>query len=313
MRGILSYLLPGGRSGRHVTLNFHQVLPDVDPMRPGEMTVERFDRLMAVVSKHFNVIPLVDAVELAKADALPRASLSITFDDGYADNLKHAAPILDKYRLPATFFIATAYLDGGRMWNDTIIETVRRLPEGEVSLDRIGQGNVVLDSMQQRRELARHLISSLKYERDERRNELCSSLAGLVEELPSDLMLTKDELRELHSRQGMDIGGHTRTHPILSRMTLEAATDDIQGGMDDLQAILGEKPALFAYPNGRMSTDYSQEHAEIVQQLGFVGAVSTDTGAMSRTTDFFNIPRFAPWRESALLSLADMVRCRFAG
>ena len=62
---------------------------------------------------------------------LPSRSVAVTFDDGYADNARIALPILREERVPATFFIATAYLDGGRMWNDTVIEAVRRLVPGE--------------------------------------------------------------------------------------------------------------------------------------------------------------------------------------
>ena len=59
---------------------------------------------------------------------LPPRALAITFDDGYADNRTVAAPLLERHGLPCTFFVATGFLDGGRMWNDTLIETVRRAP-----------------------------------------------------------------------------------------------------------------------------------------------------------------------------------------
>jgi len=118
--------------GRHQTLLFHRVLQQADPLLADDPDRAAFEGLMRYLQRHFNVIPLQEAIELSASDELPRASLSITFDDGYADNVSEALPILQKLALPATFFVATDYLDGGRMWNDTVIETVRRSPLGTV-------------------------------------------------------------------------------------------------------------------------------------------------------------------------------------
>ena len=80
---------------------------------------------MRWVKSVFNVIPLEEGVAGIKSGKLPPRALSITFDDGYANNATVAAPILKRLGLHATFFIATGFLDGGRMFNDTVIEAVR--------------------------------------------------------------------------------------------------------------------------------------------------------------------------------------------
>ena len=113
---------------RVTILIFHRVLPTQDPIFPDEPDAARFDQMMGWITSWFNVISLDSAVNAIKAGKIPPRTAVITFDDGYADNHDIALPILQKHGLTATFFIATSFIDGGRMWNDDIIEAVRRAP-----------------------------------------------------------------------------------------------------------------------------------------------------------------------------------------
>ena len=97
---------------------------------------------MIPVRRHFNVIPLIQAVERLQSGVLPARALAITFDDGYANNEQIAAPILKKLGLPATFFIATAYLDGGRMFNDSIVAAAVAAEAPQPRPDRAGIGKL---------------------------------------------------------------------------------------------------------------------------------------------------------------------------
>ena len=86
---------------------------------------------MRVLARYFRPCGLAEGLRQLRDGGLPPRSVAVTFDDGYADNARIALPILREARVPATFFIATSYLDGGRMWNDTVIEAVRRLAPGD--------------------------------------------------------------------------------------------------------------------------------------------------------------------------------------
>ena len=119
-------LSPGQRNGRLSILIFHRVLAQVDPLFPEEVDAARFDVICGWLRRWFNVLPLDAAVRRLRDGSLPRRAAAITFDDGYADNHDIALPILKKHGLPSTFFIATGFLDGGCMWNDTVIEAIRR-------------------------------------------------------------------------------------------------------------------------------------------------------------------------------------------
>ena len=127
-RTLLNRLSPAGPRGRLSILILHRVLPAIDPLFPDEVHADRFDRLCAWVADGFNVLPLDQAVARLRSGNLPARALAISFDDGYADNHDIAMPILQRHGLPATVFIATGFMAGGRMWNDTIIESLRRSP-----------------------------------------------------------------------------------------------------------------------------------------------------------------------------------------
>jgi peptidoglycan/xylan/chitin deacetylase (PgdA/CDA1 family) len=86
---------------------------------------ERFDNICRWVSRWFNVLSLSTAAQQLREKRLPARPLVITFDDGYADNHDIALPILQRHGLTASFFVATGFLNGGRMWNDTLVEAIR--------------------------------------------------------------------------------------------------------------------------------------------------------------------------------------------
>jgi peptidoglycan/xylan/chitin deacetylase (PgdA/CDA1 family) len=113
------------------------------------------------------------------------------------------------------------------------------------------------------------------------------------------LMMDPGEVAGL-SHAGMRIGGHTRTHPILCALDDAAAAKEIDGGLGDLAAITGQRPSLFAYPNGRPGRDYDRRHVAMVGASGCAYAFSTQPGAATHASDRLELPRFTPWARSRL-------------
>jgi peptidoglycan/xylan/chitin deacetylase (PgdA/CDA1 family) len=297
-KGVLRVLSPGGRQGLSILI-YHRVLPQKDPLLPDEVDRVEFASHLELLRSRFNVLPLLDATRLMREGRLPPRAACITFDDGYADNAEVALPVLLQHGLHATFFVASGFLNGGRMWNDTVIETVR-MAEGE-SLDAtsLGLGRHALGTVQDRRNAICALIGQLKYRDMDERLELVQQLAALTgRKLRDDLMMNTEQLRKLHAA-GMHIGAHTVHHPILARVPVERARSEIEAGKQALESMLGAPVYLFAYPNGKPGTDYGADHVDIVRELGFEAAVSTASGAARRKQDFFQLPRFTPWDRSA--------------
>jgi peptidoglycan/xylan/chitin deacetylase (PgdA/CDA1 family) len=286
---------PRGDAAKLTVLLYHRVLPRPDPLVPHEPDAAEFDAQLACLARVFRVVSLEDGLRKLREGTLPARAICITFDDGYRDNIEVAVPVLKRHGLTASFFIATGFLDGGRMMHDTVIEAVRRLPDGACDLGWIGLGQPLIGDAASRVALIDEFVRCVKYLPFQERADACLRLAqGVKEPLPTDLMMVSDHVRQLVS-QGMEVGAHTHNHPILARLSPEEAAAQIVKSRDTLADLLGSTPTLFAYPNGKPNLDYGSEHVDLVKQAGFSAAVSVSMGTASRTSDHFQIPRFIPW------------------
>jgi peptidoglycan/xylan/chitin deacetylase (PgdA/CDA1 family) len=286
----------------------HRVHPAVDALFPNAADAARFDEVLSWVSAALNVIPLAEAIDMLRADRLPDRAACITFDDGYADNVDVALPILLRHRLSATFFITTGFLDGGRMWNDTIIEAVRRARGTTLDLSFLGLGCRVVDTPQSRRLVIDEIIGRVKYLPPVVRQEQVDKLAHAIgEDLPRDIMMRSDQVRSLYAA-GMSIGAHTVTHPILMELDPAEALAEIRCGREALESIVGARVSVFAYPNGQPGTDYGTAHVAMVRDLGFSAALSTRRGTADASSDLYQLPRFGPWGKTFLRFGIDLAR-----
>ena len=296
-KSAISLLSPPGKNAKLTTLIYHRVIPESDALFPSTTTTERFNNELTTLKSVFNVLPLSEAISHLKKGTLPARAACITFDDGYADNAEFATPLLKKHNLIATFFIATDYLNGGRMFNDTIIESIRRSPLKQIDLSAIGLNVLPITTNSEKTATIEKTILHLKYLPAHERVDKAAQVAELSQyqgELPNNLMMTTEQLVAMR-KAGMEIGCHTASHPILANLSREDAYDDIAAGKQFLEDLLKEKMTLFAYPNGKLGADYKAEQTAIIRELGFQGAVSTTFGAGSRKSDLFQLPRFTPW------------------
>jgi peptidoglycan/xylan/chitin deacetylase (PgdA/CDA1 family) len=295
LRPLLSLLTPAGRAARLSVLIYHRVLPSADPLLTGDPDATRFRWQMRILRNYWNPLPLDEAIQRLRSGSLPARAVAVTFDDGYADNATQALPILLEEGVPATFFIATGFLNGGRMFNDTVIETVRRLPAGSVDLSIEGLCIRAIASDADRIALIQDLIMAVKYRTPAEREVIVETLAQRMGiELPDDLMMTDGQVRQL-ADSGMGIGGHTIKHPILASIAPEDARREMREGKTALQAMINRPVTLFAYPNGRPGKDYAPEHVEMAREAGFEAAFSTAWGTAQRDSDPYQLPRFTPW------------------
>ena len=287
---------PAGANGRLSILIYHRVHAGPDPLFPHEATTETFDAQMSRLTAVFNVMPLSEAATHLKQGTLPARAACITFDDGYADNYTIALPILQRHGLMATFFIATAYLNGGRMFNDTVIEAIRSTRHDTLDLTELGLGRHDTASSEAKARAINQILPKVKYLPLEQREAKVARLCELAAcgPLPDYLMMTTSQLKGLHAA-GMEVGGHTARHPILAKLNEVEVRKEIAEGKEFLEATLGERIRFFAYPNGKPGVDYLPEQASIVRDMGFDAALSTHWGAASRSSDIYQLPRFTPW------------------
>ncbi len=202
-----------GKRRKLFILIYHRVLDEPDEMRPWEVDKDRFTWQMELIAKYFNVLTFTEAIEKMDKGELPPRAMCITFDDGYADNYTNALPILLKNKLSAIFFIASGYLDGGRMWNDSVIESIRAMQANTLDLTAIGLGKYDISSLQKKASVALEIIQKIRHLKPNIRSQYTDYIVSLENnKLPDNLMLSTQQLIKLHE-SGMEIGGQ-RLHTL---------------------------------------------------------------------------------------------------
>ncbi|MCU6501598.1 polysaccharide deacetylase family protein [Rugamonas sp. A1-17] len=274
-------------------LVYHRVLARPDPLQPALPDARQFERHMSLLKRCFHVLPLSCAIGRLRRGTLPARAACITFDDGYADNASCALPILQRLGLNATFFIASDYLDGGRMWNDDVIAAVRHARQPVLRLEVPGCDALQVHTLHQKQQAIETLLQALKYLPVQQRQALAGSLVPNRQE---ELMMRSEDVRALLAA-GMEIGAHTASHPILAMQSDVDAYADMRRGKTALEDLTQAPVQLFAYPNGKPGVDFDQRHADMARLLGFRAAVTTAPGAAHAASDPLQLPRYTPWEQ----------------
>lgn len=301
----------GGNKGRLSIFIFHRVLRKPDRLLNWDPDAAGFKELMTWIMECFNVLPLDESVRRLSERSLPPRAASITFDDGYADNFHVARPILESLGLTATFFISTGYLNGGIMWNDKVIESIRHCRMSHLDLSSMGLGILDLTTVASIRHSISEVLRNIKHLTPSQRDESVSNILTVTNTIPpNDLMMTSDQVIAMR-KSGMQIGAHTVTHPILANLDSKAVGDEVSESKRFLEDLLQERIGLFAYPNGKPDLDYRMTDVEIVRKLGFDAAVTTAWGVADETTDPMQIPRFTPWDRTRFHFCARLFQLHF--
>lgn len=181
--------------------------------------------------------------------------LLVTFDDGYRDNYDVAFPILRSERVPATFFVATGFIDSPRVpWWDEIAWMVRSSERREVAMPDWFPAPIQFDAPD-REGAIRTLLRTYKALSVDVTNAYLNDIATAtgVERYDQheavNWWMTWDMLREMQAG-GMSIGGHTVNHPVLARAPREIQRNEIKGCSRRLATELGEPMRYFSYPVG---------------------------------------------------------------
>jgi peptidoglycan/xylan/chitin deacetylase (PgdA/CDA1 family) len=240
-------------------------------------------------------VSLADAVaSLHDGDKRPPArQVAVTIDDGYRDFYLYAYPILSAYRIPATVFLVTDFIDRkGWLWWDAMVYALGHTKQSVAEVP-LASGEVLrltLDSMEQRAAAAIALAEGLKTVSNSGRlqvlAEIPRQLKVSVPDEPTERYapLTWEEVR-LTAAHGIEFGAHTKTHPILSRVSdEEELRNEIEGSKIRIEEELGRDVIQFCYPNGQPG-DFLPETVETIRKSGFRIAVTTCSGLNFRGAD----------------------------
>lgn len=245
------------------------------------LLLDTFRLQLRTIQRWRRVIPLHEMVEGLRSGDDLHNTISITFDDGYENNVLHAAPALADFDMPAAFFLCTGTIGTKHcMWTDCVEIMLDRTRAGTVCLPLTNQ-KLPLHSLQDKRRALGTIKAALKQlphaQLSARLEEIADQLN--VREVESDgdyNFMSWDQARSL-AGAGFEIGAHTVNHPILSRIPLEEAKNEILASRDKINAELGQCSTTFCYPNGGPA-DYTSDIMEFCK-LHFRAAISTSRGS----------------------------------
>jgi peptidoglycan/xylan/chitin deacetylase (PgdA/CDA1 family) len=255
-------------------LTYHHVESsdaDPPPYPRGTIAPEAFAEQMRWLRERCHVVSMEEVLAaVERRGGLPPRSVLVTFDDGYRDFGTRAWPVLRGLGLPVTLFVPTAFPgDPGRwFWwerlHHALLHTARRrslvTPVGSLALDSAATRE------QAYTRLRAHVKRMPHAEALEWVEAACRELA--TPPPPPPAILSWDELREL-AGQGVTIGSHTRTHPLLTRIARSQAQAEIACSLSDLKRELGRVLPVLAYPGGAHDPDVVRITAEAGYRLAF--------------------------------------------
>jgi peptidoglycan/xylan/chitin deacetylase (PgdA/CDA1 family) len=241
-----------------------------DPWRLA-VTPENFEQHLAVIQERSRPTSLAELAAGLEAGSLPRRSVVVTFDDGYRDNVRVAKPLLERFEVPATVFVVSAYVESDRdFWWDELAELSMRPALPELADARA----------------ARNRLRSLSH------TQRLAALDALWERIgsappPATLVSSGREIASLEATGLIEVGGHTATHARLPALPPEEQLDEIRSGKDALDRLLGRPTTSFSYPHGELDPTT----VDLVGQAGFRRACAGASGAVAAGTSVLAIPR----------------------
>lgn len=318
--------LAGKLTDRAIILVYHRVTDAFSDPQLLCVSPKHFQEHLAVLAGEYHPLSLSDLLLCASRYRVPDHAVAITFDDGYADNILQARPLLAAADIPATIFVASGYTDGRQeFWWDELERLILlpdRLPDslsvdidgrryswelaahsslsdnqenGSSRMDLIRTWNVTTGDVPSARHKAYlDLCSLLHPQSADRIAQVIDCLGRLVGDKgqvrPTHRQMTRLELHELKREGLIDIGAHTRRHLCLSAQPVDMQREEIAGSKRDLEKWLGMPVTSFSYPYGKPA-DYDRTAVSLVREAGFAFGLSNVQGWVTRWSDRYQFPR----------------------
>lgn len=311
---------------RALILAYHRV--SAVPSDPWRLCVspDHFAEHLEVLRGHGLPISLRQLRAGLQDRRAPARSVALTFDDGYADNLQQAKPLLERHDVPATVFVVTGNVASGReFWPDELEKVILQpgtLPESlslklggevydwhlgadsrygvEAFEQHLGWSMYAAEDPTARHRLYRDLWKLLQRAplgaRREALDELLAWGGVGAESRPTHRPLTREEVSELEAGGLVEVGAHTVNHPVLAALPAPLQRAEVEQAKLYLEEALNHRVESFAYPYGG-ERHYTVETVDAVRAAGFTSACSTRAASVSPKTDPLQLPRvfIADW------------------
>ena len=298
-RGLRTWWAGSADRQRLLVLGWHNVSSTWCFPSVANAGVEGLAAQLRLLARGTTPVPLADGLRaLRSGRPLPPRAVALTFDDGYADNLELAAPLLRQLDLPATFFLVPGLLSGTTSawwevvsWAFTTSSRTTAVGWDGASFPTAGPA----DRRRSAAAAAERLKRRPRRQREEGVRELVALLAPQGRAPGPELFLDWDGALRL-VEQGFDVGSHTLQHDILTQETPAAVREDLTGSRAVLQRELDVPVPLLAYPNGTQH-DFEAATTAAARAAGYEFAVTTCDGLSGRAGDRYEVPRSVVYPE----------------
>jgi len=289
---------------------YHRVGPN--PAGFASLHLSEFRAQMAWLKQNCTVIGPDDIRESVTRSRRRKPCVLVTFDDGYRDYHDHAYPVLKELQIPALVFVSTVFMEepARLLWPDLVHLAAQRAQPGRFRLPWEGGTEIDLLAEGGRARLVRAVKDHVKELAEDAKETALQSLFACLDFDPAQPGVERQMLSWDEVRATLDLttyGGHTHTHPILSRISRAEAEKEIRICRERLIAETGKPPRYFAYPNGR-ERDFNEDTRSLLRTHGFDVAYATEEGVNDARADWMavkripatpNLPEFA-WAMAAL-------------
>lgn len=304
-----------------LVLNYHRIGNANDDLFDPEVfsaTAEEFNEQIAYLKRHVSVVSLDEALGFLDGsvkDRARRCRVLITLDDGYLDNYDIAFPILRSHGVQGVFFLVTGFVGSGLVpWWDHIAYLVKTARRRSFSLRYPVPLTVDIDKNGLTMSL-RTILSLYK------KPENCAPerfITELAEEADADVppqmqprFLGWKEAREMASN-GMVIGSHTHSHPVLSQLRPEQQFEELSKSRALLKEHLGREVDVLAYPVGALSS-FTRVTQVTAQEAGYRAAFSFYGGTNRREASPYDLRRIAVSGQSLIRTRVQVAFGRSTG
>jgi peptidoglycan/xylan/chitin deacetylase (PgdA/CDA1 family) len=277
---------------------------------PDALNVEGIRAQFGYLHQHFTVVPLLQIAEqLASGRKLDPRMVALTIDDGRRNCYEFLFPLLQEFRLPATFFVVSSFIRGEDwIWTDKVLWLSEQCSTKQSSGKQISSEHSYLAT-----ELApdklNDLFRSLNRMRPEDRNARIEAIArntgaSIPKAPPAKYApCSWAELKEMADSGLMEIGSHTATHPILSSVTDEESWEELTKSRAEIEQGLGRNVRCFCYPNGMLG-DFRLSQVAQVEAAGYICSVIAQFGMVQNGSDRYQLPRIGMARNATTIDIA---------
>jgi len=248
------------------------------------LKLKTFEAHLKLYKKYCNIISLDDFYQGRFSD--DKFNICITFDDGYANNYKYVLPLLEKYQLPAAFFITAVSEESyDVLWNDFLGIATRYGPE-----------TLIYKNEQYHKDQNKQYISTqsgirlkekLRCSAFDEKAEMMELLYPLVpfkdDEQNKDywLQMTAEQIKELAASPFVHIGAHGYYHNDLGKINIVSAADEMARTKQYLESLVEKQVTSLAFPYG----SYTQQVIEEAKKAGFNQLLAMDFHFDTDATD----------------------------